>query len=255
MKNGYTYDIASKKTEYKGSRFDSQHEARWAAFFDACGIPWIREPSSGDASVYWVPDFWVVIDGVEYLVEVKPHITSEVMAAFRSLTKPLVAKGVHVLLLGNGPYHKNYDADEFIGLDYHGFPVIKDSKVDFEKAWRLSYNKVTGKRSPRYSGFERDPRWYYNVTSAVHEVLPGRVSEFSALKNLIAGKGVIFKAKHRDGYLVYCVLVDCCDFISPEAENALIEQIWNSPLQVDKSDIFIGVKALRDEVSTGSLRL
>lgn len=28
------------KTQYKGYRFRSRLEARWAVFFDACGVKW-----------------------------------------------------------------------------------------------------------------------------------------------------------------------------------------------------------------------
>ncbi len=32
------------ETEYKGYRFRSRLEARWAVFFDACGVDWEYEP-------------------------------------------------------------------------------------------------------------------------------------------------------------------------------------------------------------------
>lgn len=32
------------ETEYKGYRFRSRPEARWAVFFDACGVKWDYEP-------------------------------------------------------------------------------------------------------------------------------------------------------------------------------------------------------------------
>ena len=33
------------ETEYKGYRFRSRLEARWAVFFDACGVKWEYELS------------------------------------------------------------------------------------------------------------------------------------------------------------------------------------------------------------------
>ncbi len=54
-------------TEYKGLRFRSRTEAKWAAFFDALKIPWQYKPL--DLAGY-VPDF-VIHDRL--LVEVKPE--------------------------------------------------------------------------------------------------------------------------------------------------------------------------------------
>lgn len=65
------------ETYYKGCRFRSRLEARWAVFFDACGVEWEYEPEgfrSGD--IYYLPDF--LLHGVEgrvsgdVYVEVKP---------------------------------------------------------------------------------------------------------------------------------------------------------------------------------------
>ena len=47
------------ETEYKGYRFRSRLEARWAVFFDACGVRWEYEPEGiilSDGSWY-LPDF------------------------------------------------------------------------------------------------------------------------------------------------------------------------------------------------------
>lgn len=47
------------ETFYKGYRFRSRLEARWAVFFDACGVKWEYEPEGfdlGDGN-YYLPDF------------------------------------------------------------------------------------------------------------------------------------------------------------------------------------------------------
>ena len=49
------------QTEYKGYLFRSRLEARWAVFFDACGIRWEYEPEGivlSDGSFY-LPDFYL----------------------------------------------------------------------------------------------------------------------------------------------------------------------------------------------------
>jgi hypothetical protein len=52
-------DIKPIETEYKGYRFRSRLEARWAVFFDAIGIKWEYEPEGyqfEDGTMY-LPDF------------------------------------------------------------------------------------------------------------------------------------------------------------------------------------------------------
>lgn len=51
--------IKSIETEYKGYRFRSRLEARWAVFFDVCGVRWEYEPEGFDLGdgLYYLPDF------------------------------------------------------------------------------------------------------------------------------------------------------------------------------------------------------
>lgn len=65
------YDIKAIPTTYAGVRFRSRLEARWAAFFDLCGIKWEYEPFDLDG---WAPDFLLrdLISAPVALVEVKP---------------------------------------------------------------------------------------------------------------------------------------------------------------------------------------
>lgn len=59
-------------TMYRGVRMRSRLEARWAAFFDALGWPWLYEPYDLDG---WIPDFGILFDAGELVVEVKPAAT------------------------------------------------------------------------------------------------------------------------------------------------------------------------------------
>lgn len=54
------YDIKPIATQYKGYRFRSRLEARWAVFFDALGIEWQYEAEFYDlgAAGGYIPDFW-----------------------------------------------------------------------------------------------------------------------------------------------------------------------------------------------------
>ena len=86
-------------TEYGGTTFHSQLEARWAAYFDRQSIPWEYEPARFDG---WTPDFRLVVDGAETYAEVKPVSEFPMDVAQRVLNAGCSAD---VLILGNGPRH------------------------------------------------------------------------------------------------------------------------------------------------------
>jgi hypothetical protein len=78
-----SYDPSIKpiETHYKGYRFRSRLEARWAVFFDALGLQWEYEPQDFQTSAgRYLPDFRIQhVAGREIYVEVKPdtNLTSE----------------------------------------------------------------------------------------------------------------------------------------------------------------------------------
>ena len=62
------------ETRYKGFRFRSRLEARWAVFFDAVGIEWDYEPEGFEVgSKAYLPDFWLPELGIWY--EIKGTLT------------------------------------------------------------------------------------------------------------------------------------------------------------------------------------
>lgn len=66
--------IKAIETQYKGYRFRSRLEARWAVFFDALGIEWQYEPEGFEMAdgTRYLPDFWLPTFGDGMYVEVKP---------------------------------------------------------------------------------------------------------------------------------------------------------------------------------------
>jgi hypothetical protein len=60
------------ETEYKGYRFRSRLEARWAIFFDAFSLDWDYEKEGFDLGdgIYYLPDFW--INDTHCWIEIKP---------------------------------------------------------------------------------------------------------------------------------------------------------------------------------------
>ena len=53
--------IKAIETRYKGYRFRSRLEARWAVFFDAMGVKWEYEKEGYDLGEagWYLPDFWL----------------------------------------------------------------------------------------------------------------------------------------------------------------------------------------------------
>ena len=67
-----TVDFKPKETHYKGYRFRSRLEARWAVFFDKCDIKYDYEPEGFELSngESYLPDFF--LPEYNIFVEVKP---------------------------------------------------------------------------------------------------------------------------------------------------------------------------------------
>lgn len=66
--------IKAIETEYKGYRFRSRLEARWAVFFDTLGIAWEYEKEGYDLGEagWYLPDFWLPKSNA--WLEIKPDI-------------------------------------------------------------------------------------------------------------------------------------------------------------------------------------
>jgi hypothetical protein len=63
------------ETIYKGYRFRSRLEARWAVFFDALGIPYDYEPEGFDlGGIWYLPDFLLTKRQPRIWVEIKPEV-------------------------------------------------------------------------------------------------------------------------------------------------------------------------------------
>lgn len=113
-------DIQPIETRYKGYKFRSRLEAKWAVFFDACGIDWDYEPEGynlGDG-IYYLPDF--VLHNVkakgfsgDLYVEVKGHMTEEDKLKIEKFyevfsdNNELPVSKKPLLVVGNIPYGKD----------------------------------------------------------------------------------------------------------------------------------------------------
>lgn len=124
---------AGIRTEYKGTRFRSRLEARWAAFFDLIGWRWTYEPIDAGG---WIPDF--MIHGEKpFLVEVGPCATDDDYRAkaakpLRHIEHPTLIVGVSAILEhpehGTAFGYAGLLANEFAnGGAYHAFWTHDDA--------------------------------------------------------------------------------------------------------------------------------
>ncbi len=127
--------IPAIETQYKGYRFRSRTEARWAIYFDVCGIKWEYELEGynlGKLGCY-LPDFW--LPQVNMWAEVKgKEFTTEERRKCIALAK---LSRNSVLMLTGAPDYKWYPAvyaakingiirigEELFGVsDYHGYHI------------------------------------------------------------------------------------------------------------------------------------
>lgn len=135
--------IKAIETHYKGYRFRSRLEARWAVYFDALGLKWEYELEGFELpSGRYLPDFW--LPQVKSWAEVKPVELSEKEIA--KAQELVLLTGKDCILLVGTPDGKPYDVVTSTGERayvtdcaismYHGYPICESrfyqSGVDIE---------------------------------------------------------------------------------------------------------------------------
>jgi hypothetical protein len=87
------------QTSFKGYKFRSRLEARWAVFFTALGIKWEYEREGYDIDGRWyLPDFWLPYEpdeekGWGFWVEIKPGSLDEEQVALLAGIRGLGSMG------------------------------------------------------------------------------------------------------------------------------------------------------------------
>jgi len=140
------------ETKYKGYRFRSRTEAKWAVFFDNLNFRWEYEPEGFKLSTgaWYLPDFkFVLPNDVVWFAEVKyaehEQFEGEVIEKCRALA---VDTGMKVILLNGLPEPRIYNAMEpnfakntFQGVffqDYEPYIQIADkywfARTEFDSA-------------------------------------------------------------------------------------------------------------------------
>ena len=140
--------IKAIQTEYKGYLFRSRLEARWAVFFDACGVQWEYEPEGYDLGngILYLPDFLLHnVAGRAYgdlFVEVKGNMThndSKKIKRFIEIgmqnPNEYGKSKTAILLVGNIPEGETMiDIINDIGCkaydDHHGLSMYNFESID-----------------------------------------------------------------------------------------------------------------------------
>jgi hypothetical protein len=99
------------ETRYRGYRFRSRLEARWAVFFDALGVPWEYEREGYDLGEhgYYLPDFWLPDHAAWF--EVKPGWPNDRESAVAQALADRVERTVYVAMGGPAFFQPRPDPD------------------------------------------------------------------------------------------------------------------------------------------------
>lgn len=152
------------ETNYRGFRFRSRIEARWAVFFDALGIKWEYEKEGYDLGEagWYLPDFW--LPQVDMWAEVKSKAFSDVEVA--KCIALATSTEYPCLMLDGAPEPTNYWGVVYLGIDY-GIDfvdyVMGESHMHHLRDGYFYSNTGDGKY-PRHDDFSGTP----NLVGAVN---------------------------------------------------------------------------------------
>lgn len=181
-------EIKAIETYYNGYKFRSRLEARWAVFFDACGIKYEYEPEGYEMDgVRYLPDFRLSnISNIDddLFIEVKGVLKDNDCIKLVSF----IEKDNNLLLLRNIPSGKSrehfikdiedsFDEDNeikyfsvfmlgycgemaFIAINHNGKPIIVKEKFeeDFDTDWEKTLSAYKKARSARFEYDDAEPR-------------------------------------------------------------------------------------------------
>lgn len=129
------------ETIYKGYKFRSRLEARWAVFLDQVGVPYCYEHEGFDLNGTWyLPDFW--LPDSDSFIEIKPNKDFNKEERIRNWTlcsKLRDKTERHVFLIVGNPFPGEYIVHQF-GMAYDDeepYP-LNQSGVDFSQCRRCS---------------------------------------------------------------------------------------------------------------------
>lgn len=132
--------MKSIDTEYKGYKFRSRLEARWAIFFDFLGLEWEYEPEGYqfDDGTKYLPDFY--LPELEYWAEVKAKKFNN-EEEYKAINL-VIETGKPLIKLIGTPSPKTYELitlneknwitkDEIVLSNYHNYPKKENRFFSF----------------------------------------------------------------------------------------------------------------------------
>lgn len=140
--------VKAIETRYKGYRFRSRTEARWAVFFDALGYSWSYEDEgfSFRDGTHYLPDFDVVCEGgYAFYAEVKGENAGLSLDELRKLMLLGATSHARVLLLDGVPDFRMYASTKEIefclmgGFDIKWHVANDDRDKDHPHAPRVMW--------------------------------------------------------------------------------------------------------------------
>lgn len=158
--------IKAIETHYKGYRFRSRLEARWAVFFDYMDWEWEYEKEGFVLPAgYYLPDFW--IETVKMWVEVKPQALNPVE---KKMAMELAWESGFAVLCLDTPKPENLPyfgfekgilggGYEFCLTNYHNYPKkehrLYAAPSECEYWWEDTQNAVNAALSARFEHGEK----------------------------------------------------------------------------------------------------
>jgi len=109
-------DVKPIETVYKGYRFRSRLEARWAVFFDALGVRWEYEPEGFNVGgIYYLPDFRIHdVEGIharEWRQDIYVEVKGQPDPISAEKVRNFIAAGFPVWVVGDIPNPDSYIRD------------------------------------------------------------------------------------------------------------------------------------------------
>lgn len=144
------------ETRYKGYRFRSRLEARWAVFFSALGVAWVYEAEGYDLGIagWYLPDFVI---RKELWAEIKPETPSlEELSKAKALAAE--SNGVVIVAVGTPGEEKIYllSKEDSLGPDTtNGYPVWCDLFHSHYRMCSAMRNAYAAARSARFEHGEQ----------------------------------------------------------------------------------------------------
>ena len=159
--------IKAIETVYKGFRFRSRLEARWAVFFDTANIPYEYETEGFELpdGTRYLPDFY--LPQYDWYVEVKPPRNG----AWEDLKRAsrFVGEKIKVLLLlGNIPPKKDIELWHYYAMYFNTLRrEVRIEKCCFDVALAADQEPYTGLEISTWLGVDREQSW--NISFLLHK--------------------------------------------------------------------------------------